>query len=66
MTDKINAGRRWVANFATTLKPPCVGDIPHGPVDTRQGAWTARSVGRCQTEYTCTECGLVVYIDSSD
>ncbi len=39
MTDKINTGRRWVANFATTPKPPCVGDIPHGPVDTRQGAW---------------------------
>jgi hypothetical protein len=66
MADKINAGRRWTANFATTPKPPCVGGIVHGPVDTRQGMWTARSVGRCQIEYTCSACGLVVYIDSSD
>jgi hypothetical protein len=66
MADKINAGRRWVANFAITPKPLCVDNVPHGPLDTRNRAWTAKTVGRCQIEYTCQVCGLVVHVDSSD
>jgi hypothetical protein len=67
MTDKINTGRRWTANFATSPMPACVEGMDHGWPSRRDTKfWVERRIGRCIVDWTCQVCGLVVHVDSSD
>jgi hypothetical protein len=67
MTDRINEGRRYSANWATAPMPACKDGVHHGwPTHRAPHLWREQQLGRCISDWTCQVCGLVVHTDSSD